>query len=601
MATLFPPRRALGNRSLQNPSNLTPSKQTRTVSGSKRARSPDHGDTQVSPTLKRVRATAPPISRELQKDKERKQAEREQKEAEFRRKYTNAFPGWIFYLDSETLDHGAEQTFKSALLHLGGTVEVFFSSSVTHLITNRPVPSASNPEKENKENTKVAANKSSQTLRSPIKLIGRGAEDPACNVVNKAVEYGMKIWSAAKLESVLSRCLDDPSTKSASGSRFPGTPSAPRRALAHLLETEKIHGTTERDPTQKRHDYHYFTRGSCFVLLEDLNQELATLASHEYPICKDKDKSSKKPWPVLHCHPLSRNPFIPFDDKEKKRYERQQEAEQHEEAERSRRKKEKTLLETFKRKAETTQSLKAANKSNTGGTGLRKSLSVTSLRRRLSHPVTGQHHGLCIDLDADGDGDDMDSAKASGYNASGAGMGYIAASGNSVGITSTTGTTSTSGRLQRNPIAPPLADRFGRHVVTSLRFSAKETAESVKTTSKMGPPSKVPTKSQLPLRKSKSTNTLKLPKREEGVKPGYCESCREKFSDFTTHIVSNKHRKFASNSANFAALDVVLDRLQRRTREEVNELEAERVQQLRFRCKRNPHMRLAKAQQLSSP
>lgn len=47
----------------------------------------------------------------------------------------------------------------------------------------------------------------------------------------------------------------------------------------------------------------------------------------------------------------------------------------------------------------------------------------------------------------------------------------------------------------------------------------------------MGPPTTIPERAKF-LRKSKSTNTLKLPKRDEATKPGYCECCRLKFEDF---------------------------------------------------------------------
>jgi len=344
----------------------------------------------------------------------------------------------------------------------------------------------------------------------------------AYDVVTKAGEYGIKIWTQAKLDSVLSRCIDAPSSKALVNPRFPGAPSAPQRSLSRLLQTEKIHGTTERDPTQKRHDFRYFSRGTCFVLLEDIYQELATIAAHEYPILKEKDKSGKKPWPVLHCHPLSRNPFAPFDDKEKRRWERAQQAEKTEEADRARRKKKQ--LEAMKRKAGNQVHVKTAG-------DLRRSLSLSNLHRRLSHPI-GKHDMGFIDLDADLD--DAESANASGYLASGAGMGYIAASGNSVGITSTIGTTSTSGQILRNLSLPTaLTDRMKQEVLTSRKFSTKAKDENVENTGTMGPPSKVPSRQSF-LKKSKSMNTLKLPKREEGVKPGYCESCRIKFSDFIT-------------------------------------------------------------------
>jgi len=70
--------------------------------------------------------------------------------------------------------------------------------------------------------------------------------------------------------------------------------------------------------------------------------------------------------------------------------------------------------------------------------------------------------------------------------------------------------------------------------------------------------------SQPALRKAKSTTTMRLAKREETLKPGFCESCRTKFENFQTHINGKRHRKFATNDDNFLELDQVLDRLKRR-------------------------------------
>jgi regulatory subunit for Cdc7p protein kinase len=320
--------------------------------------------------------------------------------------------------------------------------------------------------------------------------------------IQQALASGMKIWNSTKLDSVLSRCLDFPTSKQTSASQ----------RLSKLLQAEKIHGTTERDPTEKRYNYHYFTPGSCFVLLEDINQELATIAAHEYPIFKDKGPNSKKPWPVLHCHPHSRNPFAPFDAKERRRWERQQQADKDEEEERALRQRQRQL-EAIRRRAE---SRKKGD--------LRRTVSLNNIQRQFAMDD-------CVDLDAEGD--DFESANASGYLASGAGAGYVAASGNSVGITSTTGTTSTSAQVFRKFRLPAsMNERIKHQVVTNLKVSAKEKDGSAGEARVMGPPA-LPSKHQALLKRSKSTNTLKLPKREEGVKPGYCESCRMKFSDFT--------------------------------------------------------------------
>lgn len=98
---------------------------------------------------------------------------------------------------------------------------------------------------------------------------------------------------------------------------------------------------------------------------------------------------------------------------------------------------------------------------------------------------------------------------------------YIAASGNSVAITSNVGTTSTA--------------VTGPGVRTTLRFKALSKGTSAGT-SVMAPPRMI--------RKAKSTNTLavKLPAREEKKKPGYCENCRSRFEDFDQVRLNECHQ-----------------------------------------------------------
>jgi len=413
------------------------------------------------------------------------------------------------------------------LLIASKNIDLFYSSSVTHIIADGPTPSYVVADKENDKS--LAADRSVHGLRSPFKpTTGRYAinslslNNPNLHMTSgreeATVPENLKIWSTAKLDSVLSRCLASRSTtKTVTAARLP---QQSQHNLARLLQNEKVNGTTECDPNQKRHGFHYFSRGVCFVLLEDMRQELATIAAHEYPVVKDKN--AKPSWPELHCHPNSRNPFAPFDDREKRRWERMQQVEKVEEAERARRKKSQMRqFEALKRKVESRNHVNKV-------CDLRRSVSLNNLHRQLTQP-NGVLDAHCVDLDAD---DSVDSANASGYQASGVGMGYMAASGNSVGITSTTGTTSTSGHSLRNvPLPASIAERMKQQVTTSRKFPVK--AEHGAKAGTMGPPSKLPTKQQA-LKRSKSTNTLRLSKREEGVKPGYCESCRLKFSDFST-------------------------------------------------------------------
>lgn len=198
MATLN--RRPLANRPLplQVPSIFSPLKSSRTVSGSsKRARSPDPIDASTS---KRARAVAPaPSTLTAARDvaKERKQAEREQQKAEFKDKYCRAFPHFRFYFDLENIepDRAATQDLEARIQQLGGVrashmlahsdvqyfflqyIEDFFSSEITHLITNQSVPPTSSgdtsADKENHLKSKTSLFKPANLLKSPIKLRAR--------------------------------------------------------------------------------------------------------------------------------------------------------------------------------------------------------------------------------------------------------------------------------------------------------------------------------------------------------------------------------------------------------------------------------------------
>jgi regulatory subunit for Cdc7p protein kinase len=118
MAT-FPPlqRRPLTSRFLQGPSNPSPAKQLRISStSSKRPRSPEQPEPYKRVRSATVKSTVP-ATRDL--TKEQRIAEREQKEEEFRRKYSRSFPLWTFYLDIDNIDRSLVQSFKSRLRHLG--------------------------------------------------------------------------------------------------------------------------------------------------------------------------------------------------------------------------------------------------------------------------------------------------------------------------------------------------------------------------------------------------------------------------------------------------------------------------------------------------
>jgi hypothetical protein len=107
-------RRVLAPRPLRNPfhADNSPLKATRVVSTStKRPRSPElPGELHVNQTSpKRAKAAQPSPSRitrreEDRKNREQRKTEREAQKAEFRVKYTRAFPSFVFHFDLDTLD-----------------------------------------------------------------------------------------------------------------------------------------------------------------------------------------------------------------------------------------------------------------------------------------------------------------------------------------------------------------------------------------------------------------------------------------------------------------------------------------------------------------
>lgn len=337
--------------------------------------------------------------------------------------------------------------------------------------------------------------------------------------MRKAVHLGMKIWDTKKLSSVLTRC------------GFPAQNDLhpnqhPTRSLTSLLESEKRFGTTtERDPTQRRHDYRYFAKNSCFVLVEDITQEHATIAAMEYPFTgRSADGKGEGDWPVPYCHPFSRGPFIRYDEKEERVRAKQCKLDKGREAERAAEAKRIRLKRAR-------QQQKAAD--------LRRTVSMNNLHKATTEdPANDTIDGSKID------------GSAAGLPAP---SGYLAASGNSVGITSTYGTTSTvgsstmlaNGNVSQAPISirnhlknqvtwsRRAAGADGRLMSTSKETDSKESGsrEKASASSAMPPPDAFPARVGR-LRKSKSTNTVRLPKRDEATKPGYCESCRMKFEDF---------------------------------------------------------------------
>ncbi|QRW21329.1 regulatory subunit for Cdc7p protein kinase [Rhizoctonia solani] len=384
---------------------------------------------------------------------------------------------------------------------LGARIEPFFSRNATHVITSCPRPridalmaeAASNKENNPKKNQDVSRSPAKTSVPSTSRPKPSDAPETSA-LLAKAIAYGIKIWETTKLTNILESI-----THQSRASRS-ATPSA-QPTLEHLLATERIHGTHERDPTARRPDYTYFPRNSYVLLVEDLTGVHATVATRDFG---PKPVGGAKPgWPVCYAHPDARGPFEPpKPDRKERGRERERDP---------------TVVSR-----------------------LRRTASMSQLRgKRLV--AMGDELEQEQEIEEDPDADQP---------------GYIAASGNSVAITSNVA--STTSTAVTGPTLP--------RVRSTLRFQALAKGASAGAGTNAMPPPRT-------IRKAKSTNTLavRLPPREERKKPGYCENCRARFEDFDQHINGTKHRRFATKDSNFRELDQLLDRIQRRPIEQAEQ------------------------------
>lgn len=350
-------------------------------------------------------------------------------------------------------------------------------------------------------------------------------------LVRDAVQLDKKIWSLCsksftfstssashinrpELDNILSRLVPSASnlSKAKTSQRSP--------PLTQLLQHERLHGTTsERDPREKRHDFEYFAKGSYFLLVEDIWGELAPIAIMEYsghgrPVEKDKAPT----YPVLYMDPRARSPFVKYDEREARKLEKVEANEKFKAMERKKhRAKIKELLK--RQHAEMRKREKSLRRCASMGDLGKRAATHTDFKDFGSEAPDGGA-GLC-DVKAQNEQDACHQQVASGFGPSttgpATGHSYIAASGNSVAITSTT-TTSFAQTLGNARLPPNLREQLARQVITSRRGAAagKENINPF----------------EARLRKAKSTTTMRLPTREESKKPGYCEACRVKFEDF---------------------------------------------------------------------
>ncbi|GAA5924293.1 hypothetical protein JCM3775_005648 [Rhodotorula graminis] len=516
------------------------------------------------PTKKRATATAPELAaaaaaltaqdarrksrKATAQDKEKAATENQQ----WRNKFRKAFPSFTFYFDA--IDEATKASLGAQVKRLGSSVDQFFSKKVTHVVTSRPVPSAAGKENvsDSPAASKVgggmlesAAGKVKKaTARSPKMyelpngqklrpLVGDFDKNPfidSQDILSKALDFGLKIWPAEKLQLMLTRINHHSPSKENGLQRDPSLPS--------LLRDEQLYGTRERDPFVPRTDTHYFPSNKYFLVVEDSTGEHRPIVAKEY----DKPRKHEEPsWPILYGGIEGRTGFYRYDGEI-----------------------------TYERRVPPPAPLVAPQQQQqqqqvaNGGKGGFGSVAARALAPNLRRAVSLQNVAREQAGRADGIGAGVGAAGAHHPRRDS----FMAASGNSQTITSNiasaTSTAARSGAAQ--------ASRFGANgglVDKRLAVLSNRTV-SVAGSGLAGGVARV---KRMGIQRSVSVdgglNGLRVPAaaaaavRDEPKKPGYCENCRVKYDDFKDHVVSSKHRRFALNPKHWVELDRLLEKIER--------------------------------------
>ncbi|WFD32064.1 Cdc7p-Dbf4p kinase complex regulatory subunit [Malassezia sp. CBS 17886] len=484
-----------------------------------------------STTLRIDRASRMSREERYQREHQKAHSQRQWKAA-----FGRAFPRFVFYLDS--IDDTPKRTLSAQIAQLGARsqqhVEDFFSRSVTHVVTTRPIPLVSARDKENAADAVGggAADAASARMRAaplpggltPPRIVTPAARDcaplhsdrnpldewtqtlPTNDVLSRAQQFGMKIWRQEKLQNIVSLLLAEDAA---------GADGAPRQDLSQMLLQEKLHGTTERDPYAARSDFHYFGKNTYHLLVLDATGEHRPIATCEYDRHAHEHQGKPPPWPVLHGDVEGRGLFVRVDAKDRERLARQAPA-PHE-----------------------------------GHASLRRAASLNL--------ATAQRPGW--------------------RHESASGTPNLMASDNSIALASTVAsTTSTMTTSQAGLSAAALPDKrvaeLNRRTHTALP-DARTVRAADGEESHGGGGAVVRrmlgldgTRGDAPaLRRTRSAggtlarSALSLRAREK--RPGHCENCRCRFEDYDEHVRTRRHRKFALDETNFVSLDDLLQRVQR--------------------------------------
>ena len=387
------------------------------------------------------------------------------------------------------IDDASIDKVKPLLSKIGTNVELFFGSKVSHVVTRRPVD----------------------------------ANYPPSDLLSKAKQLAIKIWSYDKLVRFLTNLLGQAPRNPADGQHT---------NLSRMLREEKLVGPNDRDPHTKREDYHYF-KGP-YLLVWDPTYHYRPFMAKEYP---KVDDTSEGDWPRFKTSSSGRCPFLA--DSPRMIAERRA-------LEGVRRKRRSPLID------ESTPNKVVILEHEGAAVAMTPERSLTTAVEEAMTPATPATP-VTPDI--------VLRHRFSETIASGVNMSTMTSAVQSV---AKSGTDNQSGQLGNglNPVLAQVPSREISKLKTKiLTREAKLFMPKPMVALADAKGSNTPATGSTP---SKSQQTTPRAATSKELRPGFCENCHEQFDNFNTHIESKKHRRYAQEVKHFTKLDELLDKLQRK-------------------------------------
>ncbi|OCL08873.1 hypothetical protein AOQ84DRAFT_363742 [Glonium stellatum] len=534
---------------------------------------------------------------------------------QWQKHYRKMFPQFVFYFESITDDVRGRVSRQAQLL--GAREEKFFSKAVTHVVTTRPIPpeidtsssvGASTPSSnvtgshgihgQSRTINPSVLDRSAESQNQAQQLKGRFTFEAPLHKSNngdilyKAREMGMKIWSAEKLQRMLNTMFNADTGEQppdVSNTRRHGAALAQLKAgreadLQQMLQNEKVNGPADRDLTVATQEMVQL-RGY-YIYIHDMDEKTRPVMVREYPKTATKEEGK---WPQFRVTGPGKCPFLEDASHLKRVQEEQQKAKAEKASTAAPRTRAAAALEAAKDNVSVISEKQVLGENNNLAKRPTSAAGQAGGVQNASKPLDPPKLIPTKRGNPDGMPPLFGSAQASiralprfaGGEpvASGIQPSNITSAIRSQMISSTAaapgaraGTSKEVHQLKRKVLeknSAPSANSMPSSYMNDVRAAINDCGPPQRAAKRKAQETLANIHEDMTLsEEEKNTRKIIAVRRkktsEKELKPGYCENCREKFNDFDEHITSRKHRKFALTPDNWRDLDDLLSHLVRR-------------------------------------